>query len=89
MQKHHSEPVVLLSRILWAASYVPRAIAALFMRDGDPGTYWLHARQALMPNQGEGMREAAEAYNLARSADAATESSGQVPDRSSSRAAAS
>jgi N-acetylglucosaminyl-diphospho-decaprenol L-rhamnosyltransferase len=89
MQKHHSEPVVLFSRILWAASYFPRAIAALFMPDRDPGTYWLHARQALMPTQGEGMREAAEAYNLARSADAATESSGQVPDRSSSRAATS
>lgn len=82
MQKHHSKPVVLLSRLLWAASYVPRAIAALFMRGQDPGTYWLHARQALRPNRGEGMREAAEAYNAALDA-------AQVPERSSSRAATS
>ena len=89
MQKHHSRPVVLLSRWLLAASYVPRTIAALFMRDRDPGTYWLHARQALRPTRGEGMQEAAEAYNLARSAHAGKESSAQVPDRSSSRAATS
>jgi N-acetylglucosaminyl-diphospho-decaprenol L-rhamnosyltransferase len=86
MQKHHSKPVVLLSRLLWSASYVPRAIAALFMRDQDPGTYWLHARQALRPSRGEGMREAAEAYNRAH---AAGQGSTQVPERSSSRAATS
>lgn len=66
MQKHHSKPVVLLSRLLWAASYAPRAIAAVFMGGQDAGTYWLHARQALRPNRGEGMREAAEAYNRAQ-----------------------
>jgi GT2 family glycosyltransferase len=84
MQKHHSIPVVLLSRLLWSASYVPRAIAAVFMRGQDPRTYWLHARQALRPEGGEGMREAAEAYNLAHAAGSA-----QVPERSSSRAATS
>ena len=84
MRKHHSKPVVLLSRGLWAASYVPRAIAAVFMRDQDPGTYWLHACQALRPSRGEGMREAAEAYNLAHPGGGA-----QVPERSSSRAATS
>ena len=84
MRKHHSKPVVLLSRWLWAASYVPRAIAAVFMRDQDPGTYWLHARQALRPSRGEGMREAANAYNLAHGGAGA-----QVPERSSSRAASS
>jgi N-acetylglucosaminyl-diphospho-decaprenol L-rhamnosyltransferase len=67
MQKHHSTPVVLLSRLLWSASYLPRALAAAFMRNQDPGTYWLHARQALRPTRGEGMREAAEAYNAQRS----------------------
>ena len=86
MQKHHSKPVVLLSRLLWSASYVPRAIAAMFMRGQDPGTYWAHARQALRPGSGEGMREAAEAYNAAL---AASQGSGQVPERSSSRAATS
>jgi N-acetylglucosaminyl-diphospho-decaprenol L-rhamnosyltransferase len=67
MQKHHSRPVVLLSRVLWSLSYVPRAIAAAFIPNQDPRTYWLHARQALRPNRGEGMREAAEAYNAERS----------------------
>jgi hypothetical protein len=64
MRKHHSRPVALLTRILWAWSYVPRAIAALFVPGHQSGWYWLHARQALRPSRGEGMREAAEAYNL-------------------------
>jgi N-acetylglucosaminyl-diphospho-decaprenol L-rhamnosyltransferase len=89
MQKHHSKPVVLLSRVLWSLSYVPRAVAALFMPNRNPGTYWLHARQALRPSRGEGMREAADAYNLARAARGAGGGSPQVPERSSSRAAAS
>jgi GT2 family glycosyltransferase len=63
MRKHHSRPVALLARILWAWSYVPRAVAALFLPGRHPGWYWLHARQALRPTRGEGMREAAEAYN--------------------------
>jgi GT2 family glycosyltransferase len=83
MQKHHSKPGVVLSRLLWSASYVPRALAANFMRGRDPGTYWLHARQALRPGSGEGMREAADAYNAAHAP------GGQVPERSSSRAATS
>ena len=64
MRKHHSWPIGLLARILWTWSYVPRALAAMFMPGHHPGTYWLHARQALRPSRGEGMREAAEAYNL-------------------------
>jgi N-acetylglucosaminyl-diphospho-decaprenol L-rhamnosyltransferase len=64
MRKHHSLPVVLLARVLWAWSYIVRAAAALLMRGHDPRWYWLHAKQALFPGRGEGMREAAEAYNL-------------------------
>ena len=64
MQKHHSRPAAALARLLWAWSYVPRALAALFARDHDPRRYWLHAAQALRPSRGEGMREAADAYNL-------------------------
>jgi GT2 family glycosyltransferase len=87
MQKHHSAPVVALSRLLWSWSYVPRAIAAIFMSNQDPRWYWLHARQALRPAHGEGMREAAEAYNLTLAAQ--TTDAAQTPGRSSSRAAAS
>ena len=63
MRKHHSVITVLLSRLLWAWSYVPRAIAASFMRDHESRRYWLHARQALRPSRGDGLREAADAYN--------------------------
>jgi N-acetylglucosaminyl-diphospho-decaprenol L-rhamnosyltransferase len=74
MRKHHSRAVGLLARLLWAWSYVPRAIAAVFVSGHDPGWYWLHARRALRPSRGEGMREAAEAYNAQRA-------SGQCPSR--------
>jgi N-acetylglucosaminyl-diphospho-decaprenol L-rhamnosyltransferase len=73
MRKHHSRPVALLVRILWAWSYVPRAIAAMFVPGHHPGWYWLHARQALRPSRGEGMREAAEAYNAQRASRAGGE----------------
>jgi GT2 family glycosyltransferase len=66
MRKHHSPVVRLLARVLWAWSYVPRALVATFSSRHDSGTYWLHARCALRPARGEGMREAAEAYNLRR-----------------------
>ncbi len=88
MQKHHAKPAVWASRLLWSLSYVPRALAATFLPKRDARSYWLHARQALRPSHGEGMREAAEAYNLTL-AGPANEGSRQVPDRSSSRAAAS
>ena len=90
MRKHHSLGAVMLSRVLWAWSYVPRAAAALLLPNHDARTYWLHARCALRPTCGEGMREAAEAYNLQlASAGARDEPPDQVPERSSSRAAAS
>jgi N-acetylglucosaminyl-diphospho-decaprenol L-rhamnosyltransferase len=85
MRKHHSRLVAMAARLLWAWSYVPRAIAALFMRGERPGVYWLHARRALRPTRGEGMREAAEAYNAQRASAGVT----QAPPRSSSRAATS
>ena len=74
MRKHHSRPVAFLARILWAWSYVPRAVAAVFMPGHQFGWQPLHARQALRPTRGEGMREAAEAYN-ARLASAQTHKS--------------
>jgi GT2 family glycosyltransferase len=93
MRKHHSPPVVLLTRTLWAWSYAPRAAAALFLPDHDAGWYWLHARRALRPTVGEGMREAADAYNLqlasGRLAGAGDEAPNHTPERSSSRATAS
>jgi N-acetylglucosaminyl-diphospho-decaprenol L-rhamnosyltransferase len=72
MRKHHSAPAVLLCRLLWAWSYVPRAVAAAFMPGRSARYYWLHARRALRPRGGgEGMAEAAEAYNRRLSSDQA------------------
>jgi GT2 family glycosyltransferase len=90
MRKHHRPIVVATCRLLWAWSYLARALAATMIRGQDPGRYLAHARQALRPSRGEGMRERAEAYNRRldeseRDADAR----GQVPGRSSSRATAS
>ena len=93
MRKHHSRAVAALARLLWAWSYAPRAVAALFARGHDPGWYWLHAAQALRPSRGEGMREAADAYNLRLAAERAESSApddarpppeGVGPERTSS-----
>jgi hypothetical protein len=44
---------------------VLRAAAALIPPGHPARRYWLHARQALLPGRGEGIREAAEAHNRA------------------------
>lgn len=63
MRKHAGPVRAALYRVLSAWSYIPRALAALVLRNHRPGWYWLHARRALRPWRGEGLREAAEAYN--------------------------
>ncbi len=66
MHKHHSAATALAARLLAAWSYGLRALAAGLLPGQDPGWYRLHARAALFPGHGEGLREAAEAYNRAR-----------------------
>jgi len=83
MRKHHSRPTVVLIRVLTAWSYAVRALAALILPGHSPAIYWLHARQAIRPWQGIGMKEGADAYNRRRFGGA------QVPARSSSRKASS
>jgi GT2 family glycosyltransferase len=63
MRKHHSAPARVASRLLWTWAYAVRALAALVMPGHDPRRYLLHAAQELRPGRGEGIREAAEAYN--------------------------
>jgi GT2 family glycosyltransferase len=63
MRKHHSRATAALARFLAAWSYVPRALAALVLPGHSASWYWLHAKQALRPSHGEGLREAAAAYN--------------------------
>jgi len=63
LRKHLGAERAFWLRPLLAWPYVLRAIAALFLPGHSPKRYWLHARQALLPSSGEGIREAAEAYN--------------------------
>ena len=63
----HGMPVTrVLWRLCWTWAYLVRAAAALALPDHDPRRYLIHARQQLIPSLGEGIREAAEAYNARR-----------------------
>ncbi len=66
MRKHHSAAAALAVRWLTAWSYALRALAALAMPGHEPRRYWRHVTATLMPERGEGLREAAEAYNAQR-----------------------
>jgi N-acetylglucosaminyl-diphospho-decaprenol L-rhamnosyltransferase len=63
MRKHHGRVAATVARVLSAWAYVPRALAALVLSGHSADWYWLHARRALRPWEGEGLAEAAEAYN--------------------------
>jgi N-acetylglucosaminyl-diphospho-decaprenol L-rhamnosyltransferase len=63
MRKHHSAAAARAVRWLTAWPYLARALAALVLPGHDPRRYLLHARQALRPWRGEGIREAAEERN--------------------------
>ncbi len=63
MRKHHGAAAALIARALSAWSYAVRALAAAVLPGHDPSRYLAHARAALMPERGEGLREAAEDYN--------------------------
>jgi N-acetylglucosaminyl-diphospho-decaprenol L-rhamnosyltransferase len=65
LRKHLGPATALLLRPLLAWPYLLRAVAALVLPGHSTRRYWLHARQALSPGRGEGIREAAEAYNRA------------------------
>jgi len=59
MRKHHSRPAALAVRLLTASAYALRALAATVLPNHPARIYWAHARQALLPNHGEGLRERA------------------------------
>jgi N-acetylglucosaminyl-diphospho-decaprenol L-rhamnosyltransferase len=65
LRKHLGRTEAFLMRPLLAWPHLLRAVAAVFVSGHSPRRYWLHARQALIPGHGEGIREAAEAYNRA------------------------
>jgi N-acetylglucosaminyl-diphospho-decaprenol L-rhamnosyltransferase len=63
LRKHLGAVQALLLRPLLAWPYLLRSAAALVLPGHPARRYWLHARQALLPGRGEGIRKAAEAYN--------------------------
>jgi N-acetylglucosaminyl-diphospho-decaprenol L-rhamnosyltransferase len=63
LRKNRGTWVAAMLRPLLAWPYLLRAFAALFLPGRDARRFWLHARQALRPARGEGIREAAEAFN--------------------------
>ncbi len=61
MRKHHGGAAALTVRILTAWSYAARALAATLIPGQPAEIYRAHARQALFPARGAGIRERAEA----------------------------
>jgi GT2 family glycosyltransferase len=59
MRKHHSRAAALAVRGLTAWSYALRSLAALVIPGRPARVYWAHARQALRPSRGKGLRELA------------------------------
>jgi GT2 family glycosyltransferase len=63
LRKHKGRAVAFALRPVLAFPYLLRAAAALVLPGRAPKRMWFHARQALLPRSGEGIREAAEDYN--------------------------
>jgi len=66
VRKHEGPAAAMLVRWFTAWAYGVRALAALALPGHDPRRYARHAAAALMPSRGEGLREAAEAFNRRR-----------------------
>lgn len=63
MRKHHSPAAARAVRWLTAWPYALRTLAALVLPGHSPRRYWRHVTATLHPERGEGLREAADAYN--------------------------
>jgi GT2 family glycosyltransferase len=61
MRRHHPRPAALAVRALTAWAYALRALAATVLPGHPARVYFAHARQALLPGRGEGLRERAAA----------------------------
>jgi len=68
VRKHHGPAAALAVRVLTAWTYAVRALAAVVLPGHDPRRYLRHVTATLRPGHGEGLREAAAAFNAARDA---------------------
>jgi N-acetylglucosaminyl-diphospho-decaprenol L-rhamnosyltransferase len=57
MRKHHGAAAALAVRLLTSWSYAVRAAVAAALPNRPARVYWAHARQALLPNRGAGLRD--------------------------------
>jgi N-acetylglucosaminyl-diphospho-decaprenol L-rhamnosyltransferase len=57
MRKHHSGASARIVAVLTAWTYALRALAAAVLPDRRSDIYWAHARQALRPRNGRGIRD--------------------------------
>ncbi|MGH2905492.1 MAG: glycosyltransferase [Solirubrobacterales bacterium] len=63
MKKHHGGLDAAIVRLLVSLTYLERALAAAITRRHSPQRFLWHARAAIAPKWGDGLREAAAAYN--------------------------
>lgn len=67
MRKHHGRAAALVARALVSITYLERALAAALTRRHSASRFFFHARAALLPHHsGDGLREAAAAFNAKR-----------------------
>jgi GT2 family glycosyltransferase len=69
MRKHHGAAQAAIVRALVSLTYLERALASALTRKHDPKRFMWHARAAINPSAGEGLREAAAAWNAANRPD--------------------
>ncbi len=65
MRKHHGAAQAAIVRVLVSITYLERAFAAALTRKHQPRRFLWHARAAIDPAWGEGLRESAAAWNEA------------------------
>lgn len=79
IRKHHSAAAALTVRWLTALPYAARALVALALPNHSPRRYLRHVTATLRPGDGEGLREAAEAYNRRLDEQDAKPATGRTP----------
>ncbi|MFT4050032.1 MAG: glycosyltransferase family 2 protein [Solirubrobacterales bacterium] len=63
MKKHHGGLQAAIVRVLVSITYLERALASAITRKHDARRFLWHARAAIQPSWGEGLREAAASWN--------------------------
>lgn len=63
MRKHHGPLQAAIVRALVSLTYLERAAASFITRKHEPRRFLWHARAAIQPSWGEGLRESAAAHN--------------------------